>query len=308
MFTTPAGIARGALLAGLLLTSWPAGSLQAAPASPVGAWDFVITGGRQGLAILNFKNDLTFEGYEIIVPKSQSPTVNGRGSVDETRTAPTNAVTTVSTNIAGYVPISGPWGYDAQGHIIGFYSEEVPGECTTNFVITTITNGASVYYSTNTVLTCTGLTNGVSFSGTVTPGKRFSLKLKSMMGNSSFAGVPQVNTLSNLTGSWYGLNTGGGFPNFYEFFSVAVSANIVGSVNIYNVVGSGPGYNYFGKAILSAQKKIAFALAADNDYFRATSGSFTPKSMKGNTSGWNYPPSGFFTNRSQFQVQYMPGP
>jgi hypothetical protein len=308
--TIPAGIARMAMSAALLLVGYPGAVSQAAPASPVGSWDYVISGSRQGLAVITFNNDFTFDGYEIVVPKSQATTsTNPRGGpadANRTGTPNTNSASGLS-NIFGGGAISGPWGYDSKGRVIGFFTEVATGTCTTNLQITITTNGATTIYSTNIVAICTGVTNGVSFTGTLTPGKRLNLKCSGTLGNSTYQGVPVSGTLSNLTGSWYGIKSASGQPSFYEFLTLGAG----GAPNRYVVVGTGPGYGYTDGsafAMLSAQKQIAFVLPQDNGNLRAVVGSFNPKSMSGKTSGWDQDGNTSFTNRVSFQVQFMPGP
>jgi hypothetical protein len=60
-----------AVLAAALLSGGLTNSAQAAPpfASPVGTWDFTMTGPREGVGLITFSNDNTLSVLEIIVPK-----------------------------------------------------------------------------------------------------------------------------------------------------------------------------------------------------------------------------------------------
>jgi hypothetical protein len=133
----PATLTLGAvLLLGALAPS------QAQTGSPVGStWDCLLSGKRNGIAYLTFStnNNGTISGYEILVPQPLiSPHVsliadvlgdNGLGF----RPQPTNSNTT--TNIFGYFPITGSWGFDRKGQIIGTFLEVASSEnCLTNIV------------------------------------------------------------------------------------------------------------------------------------------------------------------------------
>src|SRR6266446_995219 len=117
--------ASGIAFALLLFVSLTAITL--AQPSPVGnTWDCVMSGDRGGNAFLTFNDDGTFEGFEIIVP---NPPVSIRPSLIQwdvgsnglgVRPPRTNAPT-----IFGSLPVTGPWGFDSKGRIIGFSTEVV---------------------------------------------------------------------------------------------------------------------------------------------------------------------------------------
>src|SRR5437588_2390492 len=122
-------------------------------ATPVGTWDFVMSGNRVGVAYITFFDDSTFSGYEIIVPKRSNPDqlTEARNFETETRSGiptggtggSTGSSSTAATNIFGLEHVSGPWGFDVKGRVIGSFLETLVGTCTTNIVVssTTVTNG-----------------------------------------------------------------------------------------------------------------------------------------------------------------------
>src|SRR5947209_8473437 len=83
-------------------------------ATPVGTWDFVMSGSREGVAYITFFDDSTFSGYEIIVPKRQNTNelVEARSDVGESRGGLPPGIGSSGaggTNIFGFEPVSGPW-------------------------------------------------------------------------------------------------------------------------------------------------------------------------------------------------------
>jgi hypothetical protein len=329
-------IAVGACLI-LLLSALP--TSQAQTGSPVGTnWDCVISGKRNGVAYLSFYNNGTVLGYEILVPQAPAATHTVLLS-DPLVTGPLGVQppsTNSTTNIFGYFPVSGSWGFDSKGHVIGFYLEVVEGSiCTTNMVplstneyvwpapvsvtnVFTDTICITIPIATNTLagtftnqsvcysneVDCAGaFTNTVNFSGKAVPGKRLTLTGKTSIGSVTIRGVPAVN-LTNLGGTWYGLKKQNQ-TTFYEFFSLT---NLLLWPNTYSVSGSGAGYTYIGVAGLSSQKKIALALGVFNmdgsyESTRAVFGPFNSRKLSANTSGVDAPtgPMGA-TNRVNFQI------
>src|SRR5947209_11632836 len=101
-------------------------NLQAQNDSPVGTWDCVISGARNGLAYLTFSGDInggTFAGYEVLVPKSvPSPRaslipgmVAGLGSNGLGVRPPVAETAGNTAGPYGYFPVSGPCGFDSKG-------------------------------------------------------------------------------------------------------------------------------------------------------------------------------------------------
>ena len=142
-------------------------------------------------------------------------------------------------------------------------------------------------------------TNLVSFTGTVTPGKRFVLVSSPSVSVAKvvFTGVPYRSDLPDLTGSWYGTKYLSGEP-YLEFFDLASVADMssadftnsyfasVSSITnypsiYYSTSGAGPGYTLQVMSMLSAQHRIAFSFvtipdgSAGTNYGSDTFGTFT---------------------------------
>ena len=294
--------ASAALLSGLAVSAQPF-------SDPAGTWDCVMSGGRNGLAMVTFEGN-TFSMFEILVPKKQVVTTSkasrggdvGRGD----STPGTNVVLSV-TNLFGAGDLTGTWNFDVKGRIMGHFIESsAPVSCTTNTVITAVTetNGGTVTttFSTNTTVDCTGaVTNAFSFVGTVVPGKRLTLVCDSSIGKVTYRGIPAV-TLPDASGSYYGDLYQNG-----QHFSESLTMSPEGG-NIYDVVGDGPGYSYNdGVAIVSAWKKIAFAMTVEptNLVTRAVVGSFNSKKLSSRTTGLQEPP-GEERPRVRFNVDMLP--
>jgi hypothetical protein len=228
--------------------------------SPVGTWDFVISGGgQQGIAILTFsEEDFTFFGYEMTTSTLKGSSSNPRGGSGRTPVG-TNSLSS-ETNLFGFSPVSGQWFYDSKGRVVGNYSIEV------------------------------GISNniqGVSFVGKVVPGKRLTLVASSPYGKLNYKGVP-FRTVTDISGYWNGSKVQGK-QNFIEFFTLLPADS-----NIYHVVdGIGPAYSFSaGFCMVSSQKKIGFTVlevpeGSTNAVLRATVGSFSAKatSAKAKTKG-----------------------
>ncbi|MGN6555030.1 MAG: hypothetical protein ACTHLW_15085 [Verrucomicrobiota bacterium] len=264
-----AGLRRPLLAAALL------GSILTSNAqfnSPEGSWDFVISGGgQQGIAFITFSSDYTFSGHEILVTKANNTSTNvtGRGSVNTERDPASESAG--STNLFGYSPISGQWFYDAKGHTIGNFAIAVAQSSTSNAL------------------------SGISFTGKVVPGKRFTLLASSPEGKLTYKGVPQQ-PLSSLSGYWNGYKTQSA-QSFIEFFSLSPYGDVV---NMYSMDGVGPGYTYASAICMaSVQKKIGFAMLqipddSTNGLLRASFGSFVnkPGKVRGKTKGIIEPGTG----------------
>jgi hypothetical protein len=287
-------------------------------------WDCVMSGPRQGIAYITF-SDLTFTGYEVLVPKgsknsSGSIDLRGNGSRGDTSDSSTN---TPNTQLFGAAPIDGQWGFDIQGRIIGSFAEAQPESCITN-AIPVATNGTGLFglegeYSveypdgTNTVtifytnqVTCSGMNNAISFVGKVVTGKRLTLVCSTSFGKVVYRGVPAV-TLSNLNGNWYGIKNQN-HQSFVEFFTASDSV-LPGAIptTTYDIAGNGPGYSYSGIALLSSQKKFALVagINPDGQVLRAVYGSFNLKNMSTKTRGWEQP-EGIFGNPVRFDAVLQP--
>jgi len=263
----------GTLILGALLTTVTA---KAQFYSPAGTWDFVISGGgQQGVASIQFFSDNTFSGHEILVPRSKSGSSDsGRGTGDPDRTPTGTNSLNGGTNLFGYSSISGQWFYDVKGKVIGNYSIVVG-------------SGSNA------------VTKGVSFTGKVTPGKRFTLLASASSGKLTFKGVPfqQLTDLSSFP-YWYGYKTENK-QTFIEVFTLTPMDPAHGNVYWMDMSGDGPGYSYeSGVCIASVQKKIGFVLIEEptgnpEGFLRATVGSFlnTPSNPTAKTKGVKEPDS-----------------
>src|SRR6185295_15535601 len=88
------------LALGLLLGALPQGAF--AQVSPVGDWDFVISGSKRGVAFITFSNDFSLSGSQITSPlaaKSTSVSINPRtGRPDTSGVNPRTGVGPIVTN------------------------------------------------------------------------------------------------------------------------------------------------------------------------------------------------------------------
>jgi hypothetical protein len=303
--------------AALLLLSGFAAQGQTAPPDPTTVtWDCVMSGPRDGLAYITFSktpfigeldpsgNNFSFGGTEILVPKAQQfsgsqEARNNGGDATRTGTTPGDTNSLNGTQIFGSEDVVGPWNFDSQGRMVGYFIEISKPVCTTN-VFPISTNGVGLFDpnefcvltnvagNTNFVtvcytnqLICKALTNALSFVGKVVTGKRLTLVAATPFGHVTFRGVPMVASLTNISGSWFGVMKKNG-QTLNEFFTLS------GSGPIYDVMGAGPGYAYTnGVAILSSQKKIGFSLGFEpnDDVVRAVVGPFNSRKINGSTHG-----------------------
>jgi hypothetical protein len=282
-----------------------------------------MSGPREGIAYLTFSSDFTFTGYEVVVPKAAKKNSSSSDSRDNTGgrgDSGSSSTNTPGQQIFGSMPISGRWGYDIQGKIIGSFVEvsELENCVTNSTAVATNTdgifglpgeypvgpdaNGNTIWYVNE--INCSALTNGISFVGKVATAKRLTLLCSTPFGKVNYRGVPAV-TLTNLSGAYYG-NRQQNNQSFLEFFNLATSGSLPNTYDINN--GEGPGYTYSsGLAILSSQKKFAFTTGIDPDgvVVRAVIGSFNLKKMSTSTRGWQQP-SGTFSNPVRFDATQQP--
>ncbi len=325
---------RTGLTAGCILAAGFLSSIQAAPKSPDGTWDCAISGsGQQGIAFRTFTTETavggSFSGYRLLVgtPASTSTVVPDARSTggDDSRGGPVgtaNVSTAARTNLYGFDRVSGPWQYDISGRIIGRFAESIGGGvvCTTNDNIETVdatttvpvTNpdGSVTYYTTNitifvtnpptiTCVTNTGITNGVSFVGTVVPARRLSIVASTANGKIIYSGIPYRTNLNDLSGDWYATETKNG-ASFLDLFSLTSFADgnpfpsefpDIGSYqNIYfSLDGTSPTDEFTAISVLSARNKVGFAFigASTNATLSSTIGpvSFSKTATVANTKG-----------------------
>lgn len=276
-------------LAGLTIAALVASAAHAPAQSPAGTqWDCILGGGGQeGIAFITFYDDGTFGGYELLSTRiSKSPgSSNPRGGpVDATRNLDgiTNGVTAI-TNLFGFGPISGPWGYDDRGRVVGHFAQLIGQDA----------EGNARY------------TNSVSFTGKVTPGKRLTMVASSRNGRITYSGVPFRET-PDMSGPWTGVkvNKRQSFLEFFELTSVTVE-NPFGDQywdlgeypGIYfSLDGQGAGYDTLGFTMVSSRKKIGFAFQSTpwgdtNSVLNATFGSWSAskRGIKASATGVQEP-------------------
>ena len=224
--------------------------------SPVGAWDFVLSGPQRGLMQLTFNNDFTLGGIEIITERPhtthrpdeedvRTPGGDHRG-FDDNGSSPTE-------RIIGGADVSGTWTYDVNGRVIGTFSE-----------------------------VSASLTNGVSFSATVRPTVRMNMVGHRISSGRriTYRGVP-LTAVADLSGNYYANGSRDGKP-FTELLTLTPGTD----PNNYNVAGTGPGYDTAGFVIVSPQKQVAVYTESSeitNGLLRAVTGSFNLTTGAGKT-------------------------
>ncbi len=256
-------------LLGCTLLATSAMAQGGSPVLPAGTpWDCVISGaGHKGLAFLVLGDDQSISGYELLVgspPKQAS--YDGRnigGGIG--RYFETNGLSQDRTNLLGLSQVGGFWSYDIKGRAIGNLTHVI--QVSTNLT-----------------------TNGLSFVASFVPGKRLTLTASTPQGKMVYRGVPYRTNSWNLSGNWYGTKrmTGQYFNEFFTLTSFADEnplsdeyADLSNFPGIYwTQDGLGPGYDFSGFAMLSSQKKIAFAFdqaafGDTNSVRHATFGSFS---------------------------------
>ncbi|MBI3849874.1 MAG: hypothetical protein HY298_06230 [Verrucomicrobia bacterium] len=211
-----AGLVFALLLSGLEITAQ-------AQNSPVGMWDFRMGHARQGTAYITFGDDFSVSGHEIF-----GPVPHGVNAL----------VLAPKENSYGAAAISGAWGFDRSGQVVGFYTERATS------------NGTN-----------TDIADPVSFVATVNPGK-MSMRATIKDGSVVFLkGVPAI-FLPDISGTYFGKGKTNGVNGvlFNEFFSLTLTDDPV--PNAYDVVGTGAGggptnHNFTGQALLSANGQIS---------------------------------------------------
>jgi hypothetical protein len=221
--------------------------------SPVGDWDFVLSGSQKGVAQITFNSDFTLSGTEVITTRPDAaPDENERGGPDPaTRTPTSENGSTTNTFFFGSSPLTGTWTYNGSG-IVGILME---GDV--------------------------GLTNGISFKGKRS-GNRLNLVGHHEGRTIQYRGVP-LTAGSNIMGNFSVMGRKDGEP-FVELFNLTPDI----TQNRYLVTGQGPAYDFVGFALLSVQNQLAIASLqsiGSNGVLSAVSGSFNPRSGRGSLSG-----------------------
>jgi hypothetical protein len=196
----------------------------------------------------------------VLTPKKLTQPADGRGGAE--RTGEPSVSEDGKTNYLGFFLITGRWTHNATGtKILGFYTESSTNSvnCTTNEVTTyhetnNIDGSISFWWETNLVKTCEaeGITNSLSFTATVRPNVRLSVKAVSVNGNRTLKGVPEA-ALTDISGDYYVEGKRAGV-RFTEFLSLApvTGATYIGA-------GEGAGYEIpVGIALASSQKRLSW--------------------------------------------------
>jgi hypothetical protein len=206
--------------------------------SPVGAWDFTLSGKAQGIAQITFNGDGSIDGYVQIYTTKKVPEPNPRGGPDDgSRTGDTNTPPAF-TNYFGSATIEGRWSFDEKGKIMGYLNEG-------NFVITSTSTNAS--------------TNSITFNGKVSLGTspRVTLQGSGPLGKVTYSGIPD-GPLLDIGGVYSATGKRGGTTSV-EFFTLTSQG---GNNNRYNVTaGSSPGAAYTGTASLSGRKQFSMVVS-----------------------------------------------
>lgn len=124
----------------LFLLSFTSGA-QAALKWPTGTWDFVMSGPREGVALMTFSTNGTFVIHEVLVPKARRiPVTTGdqRDDLGDTGRSPgnmsTNSPLPDHTDIYGGESMHGPWGFDTRGRVVGYFYEITEPTFSTNTI------------------------------------------------------------------------------------------------------------------------------------------------------------------------------
>jgi len=208
--------------------------------SPVGQWDFTLSGKAQGIAQIVFNVDGTIDGFVQIYTTMKSPTSNNpRGTSDDGTRNVDNTNSVPITNYAGSASIDGRWSFDERGKIVGYLNEG-------GYVITSTTTNAS--------------TNGITFRGVVSLGSRPRVTLygSGSVGKVTYSGIPDA-PLPDISGTYTTSGKRGDFKTV-EFFTLT---SLGGNNNRYNVTqGSRPGAGFDGDALLSGRKQFSMVTAS----------------------------------------------
>jgi len=274
----------------LFLTT-PVAQAQPAPRSPVGTWDCTLGGNQVGLAIVEFNADSTISGIQLIRPNPSRLTLpkvdidprHPLGERDRSGQVPNGGGTNTapSTNFVGGNTLSGVWGYDSSGKVIGLLDQV---SATTELVqksITNVVDGTNMVVLTN-VLETVFKTNAVSLRAVVVPGMRLSMTVFLPKGHNTYRGLPSI-PLANLSGPLYAEGKRGG-ARFFEFLSAAPTGDLP---NEYFLDGMGAGYQYVGFALVSRHRRIAVYTETTTPPFVITtySGPFNLNTLRGSLKG-----------------------
>lgn len=301
-----AGIqARGWTIAGATALLVMAAASAVGQKFPIGTWDLVMSGSRQGIAYITFTNDpssssnFSFSGFEILVPKktsSQTPVV-GRNDGSSTDRGGSEGTTTFvpGEQLFGYQPVSGPWNYDEKGRVVGYFVEHsVPTSSTNVVTLSTntfasgsffpspLTNGPDsnqVFCVTSSLLTnnifsftnqqiC--YSNAITFqalTNTITfVAKGTYGKRLTMHTSTPFGGVTFRGVPPKPLKDLSGSWQGVKKEGFQNFQEFfTMTPSVTGLTNMYDVKGTGPGYSYTNSAIALVSSQNKIAFACTFD-------------------------------------------
>jgi hypothetical protein len=261
----------------------------AAPLSPAGDWDFVMSGKQRGIALITFDSGSTLFGTQILrsAPNKNSSSSSGDPrnptGIIPSRTGPstsTNATPNPGTNFFGSTDLEGYWTYNQAGRIIGTYNEYFYTVEDVTHTYTNIVDGSNVI-STITAPENVKHTNGISFRGTVgTGGNKLVLNVYTPRGLTTYTGVRMV-ALPDYTGNYYGVASKD--RPFVEFFSIVPNGLATSGYSVNN--GVGPGYNFTGHMIVSRQKHVAIQIKTEYDDLSVYIGPYKTNRSTGAMSG-----------------------
>ena len=203
--------------------------------SPVGQWDFTLSGKARGNAQIVFNADGTIDGYVQRYTNKKLPKTNPRGPSDDGTRNVLSTNTVSITNLSGDATIDGHWGFDERGKILGYLNEHS-------------------FEGTNAT------TDSITFNGVVTAPTRVTLQGRSSVGKITYSGIPD-GPLLNI-GAVFTATGKRGKTQVVEFFTLT---SMGGNNSIYGVTqGSSPGQTYGGVALLSGRKQLSM-VTTNND-------------------------------------------
>jgi len=249
----------------VLLAAMAPSAQAAAFDSPVGPWDFTLSGKAQGIAQITFNADGTIDGYVQIYTTRKVPSPNPRGGPDDATRNDDTGTNSVPgfTNYFGSAVIEGRWSFDERGKILGYLNEG-------NFVISSTSTNAS--------------TNSITFKGVVNGATRITLQGSGPVGKVTYSGIPE-GPLMNIGGVYSATGKRGG-KSTVEFFTLTSQG---GNNNSYNVTaGSSPAFRYTGIALLSGRKALSMvttSLGNNGYYLTALVGSIKTNTAKASLKG-----------------------
>jgi hypothetical protein len=295
----------------------------AAPPSPVGDWDCLVSG-KQGVGIahITFAGNYAFSGMELLTVNPLAPVPSGSsydgrnpgadlgrgiyigpgpGSGSSTNSSSSGTSSSVSAveQVFGMGDVSGSWQYDIYNRVIGYFVQTIEKtrlSISTNLVqvtqtvtnldgsVTTTTEDR-VEIVTNSLPSFT--TNNVGFVAKVVPGKSLTLTAYTPNGKQVYTGRPLPAVLPDLSGSWY-VNRKANGQWLVEFLEATPGSKRF----LFNINGTGASYTFNGVAMVSSWKRIGFVFERGEGTAGirgATFGSFNPSTLRGQTLGFEEP-------------------